>query len=103
PNVASLNGVSAYLDGTDTQVAGTWTQLINGRLTVTGGAYTLPGLTDVENSDLVAQGGNLALPQLTHFTANNTLFQADGGVLDVSALSSVTMQGSWQLYAVHGG
>jgi len=104
--LTSLNGVSVALDGTDPQVANSWTTLSKGSLTVTGGSYNLAGLTDVDGSSLeVSNGANLTLPNLTSYTIQYTAFEASGtgSVLDVSALSSLTWQGGWTVEALSGG
>ncbi len=104
-DLASLNGVSVTLDGTDTQVANTWTQFVDSDVYVTGGVYSLPGLTDVDTSSLhISNGGSLALPGLTSYASYGT-FQADGkgSVLDVSALTTLTQQGYWNIDATEGG
>ncbi len=105
-NLTNLSGVNATLDGTDSQVASSWTSFTNGTLTVTGTAITLPGLTDVDGSSLYAKsGGGLALPGLTSYSSNGTTFQADGtlSVLDVSALTTLTQQNPWSIAATNGG
>jgi RHS repeat-associated protein len=103
-NLTTLNGVGATLDGTDKQVANSWKTFTNGGLAVTGGSYTLPGLTDADGSGLsVGNRGSLALPGLTRYAVKNASFTADGaGVLDVSALSTVTGQGVWDIEADGG-
>jgi hypothetical protein len=93
-NLTGLDGVDVTLDGTDPQVANSWTSFSEGTLNVTGGSYRLAGLNDanslqsaVNDSNLfVSGGGHLALPSL-HYINNNVL-QADGpgSVLDVSAV-----------------
>ena len=77
-NLTTLTKVSITLDGTDTQVANSWKKLFDGYLYVTGGAYSLPGLTDVDQSDLYAEnGGSLTLPDLISYVSNGT-FEATG-------------------------
>ncbi|HUY34127.1 MAG TPA: DUF4214 domain-containing protein [Pirellulales bacterium] len=93
--LTTLNGVSVDLDGTDAQVANSWTSFTNGSLGVTGGSYTLPNLTDVDDSTLaVTTGGGLALPGLKTYSSNSTFetFEARDpkSVLDVSALTTLT-------------
>ena len=112
-NLTSLDGVTVTLDGTDTAVANSWQQFTNGSLTVTGGSYTLPNLTDVDGSSLYAEsGGSLAVPALTDYAYSGGYpgtFEANGAnsVLDVSALVTVTLQGyfasSWSVNAANGG
>jgi len=104
-NLTTLNEVSVTLDGTDTQVASSWTKFFDSSLYVTGGSYTLPGLTDVDQSGLhISNGGKLALPNLTSYVSYGT-FNADGAgsVLDVSALTTVTQQNYWDVNATNGG
>src|SRR4029077_6775395 len=60
--ITTLDGVSATLDGSDTQVANSWTTFTNGTLEVKTGSYSLSGLTNVNNSNLFAEsGGSLTL------------------------------------------
>ncbi|HVA45955.1 MAG TPA: hypothetical protein VNH11_06170 [Pirellulales bacterium] len=109
-NVTTLSRVSATLDGTDPNVAASWTSLTAGSLTVDGNSSgsgdNLPGLTDVDDSTLEAlSGGQLALPNLISYDSNSTTFVADGrnSVLDVSALTSFTQTGPWTIEATNGG
>jgi len=80
-----------------------------GSLTVNNVSMTLSALTDVDGSSVYVQnGGSLALPGLTSYAAYESTFQVDGtgSVLDVSALSTVTIQPNgafWALYATNGG
>jgi RHS repeat-associated protein len=104
-NLTNLDGDIVYLDGTDMQAANSWTTFTNGTLNVDGGSYTLPGLTDMDSSQLFVQGGSLSLPGLSSYTSNGGSFQASGAgsVLDVSALTTVTEQSTWGVTAVSGG
>ncbi len=112
PNVTTLSAITrgddlnVTLDGTDAHVADSWTSFTNGSLTVSGGAYSLPGLTDVDQSNLTASGGgHLTLLGLTSYATWGT-FQADGAgsLLDVSNLVTLSSQpGFWQIEASHGG
>ncbi|HVW36409.1 MAG TPA: hypothetical protein VHB99_03855, partial [Pirellulales bacterium] len=45
PLLTSLNGVGVTFDGSDPQAADSWTQFVGGSLKLTGGAFSLPGLT----------------------------------------------------------
>ena len=62
-------------------------------LTVTGGSYSLAGLTNVNGSSLYAEsGGSLTLPNLTSYTeTDNTTFEATGtgSTLNLSALTTL--------------
>jgi len=105
PNVTTLTGVNATLDGTDTQVANSWTTFTGATLKLTGGSYTLPGLTDLDGASLyVESGGTLSLPNLKSYSSNG-VFEADGtgSVLDVSALATLTQSGGWSIDASNGG
>jgi RHS repeat-associated protein len=105
-NVTTLNGVNASLDGTDQQVTNSWTKFTGGSLNVTAGSYTLPGLTDLDESNVnVSGGGKLSLPGLTSYLANDSVLQAygSGSLLDVSALTTLTQQGYWTVSASSGG
>jgi RHS repeat-associated protein len=107
--LATLSGVNVSLDGTDTQIANSWTSFTGsggvGTLTITGASYTLPGLKDVDGAVLFANGGSLALPGLSSYTSNGSDFEASGtgSVLDVSALRTVTQQGNWVINTFFGG
>jgi len=101
-----LAGIVVSLDGTDAHIADSWTSFTDSNLNVTGGTYTLPGLSDVDGASLYVAGGvTLALPGLRNLDANFTTFQADGAgsVLDLSALSNVTQEGPLWLNALSGG
>ena len=104
--LTSLDGVDVMLDGTDAHVADSWTKLTDGNLTVTGGMYMLPKLTDVDGSSLIVQtSGSLALPKLTSFSSDQSLFQADGAgsMLNLSGLVTITQQNYWDVAATSGG
>ncbi|HUY34489.1 MAG TPA: carboxypeptidase regulatory-like domain-containing protein, partial [Pirellulales bacterium] len=104
--LTTLVGVGITLDGTDANVANAWTKFTASGLTVTGGSYNLPALTDVDGSNLaVTTGGSLALPNLKSYSSNVTTFSADstGSVLDVSALTTLTQQRYWSISATNGG
>jgi hypothetical protein len=106
PNLTSLDSTSVTLDGTDPNVANSWTSFTNGTLNVTGGTYSLPGLKDLDGSNLlISTSGSLTLPGLTNFTSNSSTFSVDGlgSVLNISALSTVNQQGYWSLNATNGG
>ena len=75
PNLTTLTGVTANLDGSDAHVADAWTSFKNGNLTVSVGSYTLPGLTNADGSYLIVNnGGSLALPGLQSYNANGEYF-----------------------------
>ena len=64
PNLTTLTNYfvifSFYTDGTDASVANAWTSFVGGTLSVTGGSWTLPNLTDIDLSSLrVSNGGQL--------------------------------------------
>ena len=105
-NLTNLPGVDVSLDGSDAHVADNWTKLTNGELKVDTGSYTLPGLTDVDGSNLIAENsGTLALPGMHTYSSNGAYFQANGygSVLDVSPLTTLTQQGGWTVNAYTGG
>ena len=59
-NLTAFSGVQITLDGTGTIATSQWSSLTGGSsLTVTGGSYSLAGLTDVNGSSLYAEGGAL--------------------------------------------
>jgi hypothetical protein len=95
------------IDGTDAQVADAWTSFTDGSFSVTGGSYSLPGLTDIDGSSLyVSNGGTLALPGVTSYAPSYNTLSADGygSVLDLSDLTTVNEQnGSVYLSETNGG
>ncbi|MDR3636208.1 MAG: hypothetical protein P4L84_20570, partial [Isosphaeraceae bacterium] len=106
PNLTTLSGVSATIDGTDAQVANSWTKFVSGGLFVSGGTYSLTKLTDVDLSNLnVQHGGSLSLPGVTTFATNENTFEASGtgSLLNVSSLTSVTYNASWGIETLSGG
>ena len=105
-NLTTLDGVDVTLDGTNTQAASPWKKFTNGSLTVSGGAYNLPGLTDVDGSDIrVESGGHLALPGLVSCIAKGSLVALGmGSVLDVSSLTNVQPANThWSVGVIEGG
>jgi fibronectin-binding autotransporter adhesin len=113
-NLTSLYEVRVTLDGTDPHVADAWTSFTRSSLTVNGGSYSLPGLTNVNGSDLYAhQGGHLALSGLTSFNyafnpftfSSTNIFEASGtgSVLDVSALTTLASPIAWDVNCTQGG
>ena len=110
--LTATTGAFAFtLDGTDTQVASSWTSFLDSSLYVTGGSYSLPGLTDVDLSGLhISGGGSLTLPNLTSYNSYGT-FEAVGtntttgqpSVLDLPTLTTVTQQNYWDVNATQGG
>ena len=55
-SLVTLNGVDVTLDGTGTLATDQWATLIGGSITVTHGTYSLPGLTNVNNSSITISG-----------------------------------------------
>ena len=67
--LTNLANVAVTLDGTGTIAIDQWTSLTSGSMTVTGGWYTFPGLTDIDSSSLSVQnGGKLALGMVTTYS-----------------------------------
>ena len=108
-SLTTFSGLQITLDGSGTIATSQWSSLTGGSsLTVTGGSYSLSGLTDVNGSSLVREnGGSLALPNLTTYTeTDNTTFEATGvnSVLDLSALTTLgSMSNYWHADALAGG
>ena len=99
-SLVTLNGVDVTLDGTGTLATDQWATLIGGSITVTHGTYSLPGLTNVNNSSITISGGaTLSLPNLTGYSNPNTFgsatFQASGAgsTLNLAGLSTITGSG----------
>ena len=92
-NLTSLSDAIVTLDGTDANVANSWTDLTNGGLTITGGSYDLTALSDIDNTSLgVGGGGSLTLPAVTAYSALDTEIQVTdpGSILDLSNLTQIT-------------
>ena len=108
-NLTSFSDVNITLDGTGTVATSQWSSILGGgSLTVTGGSYSLAGLTDVNGSSLYAQsGGSLTLPNLTSYNeTDSTVFEATGvnSKLNLSALTTLgSMTSFWQNKALAGG
>lgn len=111
--LTDLAFMKVTLDGTDPQATSSWTQFIDGSLTVTGGMNSLPMATDVDGSSLLVQdGGSLSLPELnsydaqSQFYSQSSTFQATGtgSVLNLPALTTIANSAvPWNLSAVDGG
>ena len=87
-NVATLDGDSVMLDGTDAGVASGWTTFTNGTLTLTGAApattVTLSGVTDADGSSFDVSGGaTLNLPMVTSYTGQVVNPLVSNGVASV--------------------
>ncbi len=71
-NLTTFNGVDVKLDGTGNIATKQWATLTAGSLTITGGSYTFPSLSNIESSSLNAQdGGSLTLPAVTRYEEAN--------------------------------
>ena len=107
-SLTAFSGVQITLDGTGVVATSQWVSLTGGgSLTVTGGSYSFPDLTDVSGSSLVAEGGaTLSLPNLTTYTqGGNATFEATGAnsLLNLSALATVGSLFGWTVDALAGG
>ena len=96
--LTTLNGVSITVDGTGTFPLGQFTSVTGGRISVQGGTYTLPNLTDIDGTGLGAEnGGSLTLPSVVAANSNGfyaVTFQADAGsVLGLPALATIAGNG----------
>jgi hypothetical protein len=88
---------------------------LSGPLSMTGGSLTASGAgvsltasgvtTDSAGSLYAYAGAILSVPNLTSFVSNSSTFQADGSSseLNVSALTSATQLGPWQIDATSEG
>ena len=101
-----VGGLTITVDGTGNFAPGTtdplnqFTGIIDGGLTVDGGAYTLTKLSDVHGSTvLVENGGTLSLPSATTLAASyySTAFDVSGSgsILNVSNLTSFNSYGDY--------
>src|SRR5262249_42313446 len=110
PMLTSISNVNITLDGTGTIATDQWASLVGDSLTVTGGTYTFPGITNFNSSSAFAQaGGSLTLPNVTTYAqpvGGDRYFQVSGTNASVSlpALASFGQLQSW-LYvkALQGG
>ena len=83
PNLVTVDGVGITLDGTGTLATTQWATLVGSSLTITGGAYTFAGLTDIGLSSIQLSGGaTLSLPAVAQ------------GTLPLSNGQSVTVRGT---------
>ncbi len=104
-DLTTLDGDSITVDGTDSNInafLGQLTTLTNGSLTVSGGVYTLPNLTDIDGSSLYVQsGGNLALPDVTTYNNNESYSSTEleatgsGSTLSLVGLASIANTGEF--------
>ena len=68
-SLTTFSGLQITLDGTGMIATSQWTTLTSSSLTITGGAYTLPSLTDITLTSLQLSGGaTLSLPALRRAT-----------------------------------
>jgi uncharacterized protein YaeQ len=102
PALTSLNNVSVTLDGTGTLATDQWTSLTSSTLTIEGGSYSFPGLTDIDSSNLYVQAdASLTLPAVANYTSRNnfatTTLQAKGAnsVLSLPDLTSIAVQATY--------
>ena len=85
----TIQGVTFVVDGTGSIPLDQFTAITDGGIDVVGGSYSLPNLTDVGGSSILAtNGGSLALPGVSAVSAPFTDFSAQGGTLDISKISS---------------
>ncbi|MFI5457017.1 MAG: RHS repeat-associated core domain-containing protein, partial [Isosphaerales bacterium] len=89
-SLTSLNLFSLVVDATTSLPLAQFTTLTNGGLTIEGGSFNLPNLTDLDGSNLTAaSSGVLVLPDLasyhgsSYFYAHNT-FEATGSLSKIS-------------------
>src|SRR5208337_99624 len=114
-DLTSLNGVNVTLGGTGTLATNQWATMTNSSLTIDGGAYTFPGLTDIDSSSLHAQAGStLTLSAVTSYaqadsSGATSTFQASGvgTLLALPALATLSVTGAYwagaQVQATGGG
>jgi RHS repeat-associated protein/uncharacterized repeat protein (TIGR01451 family) len=114
--LTTLNEATVTLDGTGSITTSQWASFTNfSSITVTGGSYTLPGMTDFDGSFLTVNGGaSLSLPNLTTYTGttysyySSSVFTATGArsTLSLGALNMVTLATggtTWDVDATQGG
>ena len=98
----SLVGTFVTVDGTETFPLGQFTSITNGGITVLGGTYLLPNLTDFDGSVATVQAGSLSLPGLIS-PGNSAAFESTGATshLDISNVTS--FNGGYNLLQATGG
>ncbi len=91
-SLTSLNLAFITLDGTSTLALGQLTSLTNGSLTLEGGTYSLPGLTDLDGSNLtVENAGSLTLPKLAIYHGSTASFYSSNAFEATGASSSLSL------------
>ena len=76
--LTALNLFSITVDGTSTVELSQIVGLTNGSLTIEGGSFTLPALTDLNGSNLTVEGGGtLVLSELASYTGTSSSFYAE--------------------------
>ena len=89
PALASFTNINIILDGTGTVSTSQWASIAGGSLTVSGGSYALPAVTNLDNSNLtVKTGGSLALPNLTSLT-NTSISDTGNSTLAAPELTTL--------------
>jgi hypothetical protein len=93
--LTNLNDMAVTVDGTGTIDTDQWTALTYSTLTVTGGSYSFPVLSNIDNSSLdVQSGGNLSLPGVTACLSGGT-WSAQGVGSTLSLPNLVTLEANW--------
>ena len=91
-SLASLNLAFITLDGTSTLALSQLTSLTNSSLTLEGGTYSLPGLTDLDGSNLtVEDAGSLSLPKLAIYHGSTASFYSSNSFEATGASSSLSL------------
>lgn len=91
PAMTRLDFVNASLDGTDSQVAASWTSFSDGSLAMTGGTYHLSQLSHLTSTSLNLSGASLTLPNV-HLDAANSITLA--GNADLQTTGDFTNYGA---------
>jgi hypothetical protein len=105
PVLASFNGVTIIVDGSEAAYASAWTSVTNGSLQISGGTYLLSNLTDFDYASVQVTGGaTVTMSKLTSYSGVNAQFAISGAsTLDMSALTTLgTLSAGWLLYATGG-
>ena len=89
PALASFSNINIILDGTGTVATSQWASIAGGSLTVSGGAYAFPAVTDLDNSSLTVKiGGSLTLTNLTSLT-NTSISDTGNSILATPELATL--------------
>ena len=98
PALTTLNEVGITLDGSDQQVAGSWTVLQQSALTLTGGAFDLSGLTGIDDCGFSVSNGEVSrcriLPALQSLRINVDGAEAPSNLPNLDSITAQVIRAS---------